>query len=269
MEIKDFKFKALQCNKAYAVIDGKLQSVKVNAILFDIQNYTSSHQVILPDGKMAWLDNDAKLYATQEDYENGKPLVGMSYSTYDLLGRVGLKCDGNKPYSWQMIDGDAVQIYPTIDTIALYLENGYEWVAYIGSEKLAFPYESREICLQMNDYTVVEEDGTKRVVRGNLKKLIPTETQRKFIEAIKTAVKNASDAGVGIVWNSEYEAISFVNKDEMEWSQGNDCMTYKKNEGGFFVTDAMIRSIPEFDSYGMFDYWVNCDYGIDIKFKQS
>ena len=266
MKVKNKEFKYMPNKAFYTPIDGKLTFVKPIKTFFSNADNILEYFVKLPDGTKKCLPENMKAYMSEKDYREAKEMSFGTTSYVNMARNRGINIkkveDYCSPTVWEMKDGEPIETEVDV-TITMECGVGCKVKVYRDGEvveEITNWYSSREECLAFNEYKVVEEDGTEHTVVGEMKRLSLTKEQEKLIEKLKDAIKAVKDANIRVIWDSENELLLPININDAE--DITDCDA--DLDGYFFVGNEYVSNLPSFKIH---DYWSNCDYGIQIKFK--
>lgn len=205
MKVKEFYTNHLR--RVFTMIDGELTFVKVNSTIFNLESGVVEYKISLPDGTERVLEGDIDFYENEDEFKKGESKHSTVITTTELLDSNFIAYDhdenGVYPFGWVMKDGEPAKVALDFKTYNFHKDCfndlDFEW------------WKTRDVCLENNDYTIVNEDGTKtfhRSLRGYIKL---NDEQKKAIAVVEDAIKQAESKGIRFVYNGESDRISFVN----------------------------------------------------------
>lgn len=214
-EILNRKVKIFPVGKEYYVMyEGELTKVTIVCTRYDVNEDKSRCVVKLPNGKHHVLLASEPMYRTTTDYEEGSSdSFGMAVLNHYLPFK-------NGSY-WIFENGEPVEVKPCPDLIVIY--NCTKETLVDGKPMPETWYRTREDCIKWNDYTIVEADGSKRVQKSKLRRLMLNDEQRGLVETLKKAFEALKSAGALVVYDQDCCGFDVYNINDVEdWKFTDD-----------------------------------------------
>lgn len=210
MEIsRKLTFRTFSPNANLIVIDGKLTKVSNVKPEYDFLNRCVKYSFTTPDGEKGFADGTEQLFESEDNFRRGIAPTSAIKVT-ELLKRIGIEYEESQtgeaiiPYVWIFKDGQPIKNYINFITLSY------------GKPELADgAYLTRKDCLDDNDYIFVDGNGVEHVRKSLKKHIILNDKQKEIVERLKSALKDAENANVGLAFLADFDEICAFNKSDI------------------------------------------------------
>lgn len=249
----------------YIFHDGKLQWFEFAEALVDFNSGQVQYVCKLGgEERMLIMSECPEVYESEEHYKSKSPLTLATIEWTGALGRVfnaSTRKDMNESGEcklWQVKNNEPIEVDAPK---ANFLYKNGKWrleIQYVGKGKY---FNTSEQAQMYCDLIIVEEDGTERIEKSAAGRMLLNDEQKDAIQAIKTAIEDAKQKGVILLFDRECDDIYAFSEKEMEkWEI--DCRGYSNTESRVDYTDLL-------EDVGMNIYSTNlCDCGIYVEWKK-
>ena len=246
----------------YTPINGELVYAQVKKITFNMIDGGMKCALGIPGDKEVEVDGNFTMYESEKDYEKNSAMRTSELTTDIIMSKLGLKNKNGHPYVIVFENNDAVEKKIGFSEV-IYDMNGFRITD--GDQIPKEHYNSREEAFEMNDYVVVEADGTKRVVKSMAKLLVLNDEQKALLDEFKAVVEKMKNAGVGIGINYETDQLVMFNTVGLNIESSGEYEYERKSEEerGKLFTDCNTDKFAEYAHIN--NYFFNCEYGIEVK----
>lgn len=210
MEIsRKLTFRTFSPNANLIVIDGKLTKVSNVKPEYDFLNRCVKYSFTTPDGETGFAGATEPLFESEDNFRRGIAPTSAIKVT-ELLKRIGIEyeenltCETIYPYVWIFKDGQPIKDYINFITLS------------DGKPELADgAYLTRKDCLDDNDYIFVDGNGVEHVRKSLKKHIVLNDKQKEIVERLKSVLKSAEDANVGLAFLADFDEICAFNKSDI------------------------------------------------------
>ena len=192
--------------EAYAMVDMVLTYGIISAITFEPEKdefYYTFHVGEGDNAKEHTLQQNAKFYASEEDFKNGKPIEPGKETLRNFC--TGTENDGQhiryylERYKMVSYEPALVRLYVK----KLVIGHGPREFTFEGNDNLTNTWITREECLAWNEYYVKDENGVCHTRVGYKKLTVLTDDQKKMIDEFKAMAARMKGAGIRIIFDVE------------------------------------------------------------------
>lgn len=181
----------------WSVINGELCEVSLQKVFYELScgepELEMKKLIVMHQGESHVVES-SNYYASEEDYRNGNSM-NTSIAHLDIADRANAKNDGFE--FWTMEDGIPTKKFHCV-TSAWRTVGNNQSTLYDGIPDISKIYKTREDCLAWNEYVISYEDGKKETRKGAGLLLQLTDEQKKAVENVARALKDAEKLGVCI-----------------------------------------------------------------------
>lgn len=184
-------------------------------------------------------DNNLKVYASESDYKRNSPLGCCEWLFNDVMNRAyGFipQWNDGKPYAWEYKSGDAMQV--DISDITFSVNDNWEF----GKDDNRQIYESHSRVFYFHDLIVKEGDGSVKVRKSPVSRLLLNDEQKALIEELQSVLQKLTSADMKLMYNtdnvklyalpiSNIQDLKTWDDDEEANIQIQDMITEIKSEG--------------------------------------
>lgn len=205
--------------------NGKLEEYKPISITFDTEKEIVVYRGLFWSGERIVTESEFELYASIQDYEQGKKVSMRDYTLRDIFRPFCcVQIVGDKALAWKFINRQAMYSDVLGYSITYEVRNGHlhNESAYI-REGIRL-YQSREEAIYMNDTVIVDKDGNEKVRTGLGKALKLNEEQMAAVKKFEEAWSALGKLGVDVFINTDTYEVFCSNKVEnvdFDWCGGD------------------------------------------------
>ena len=236
--------------------NGKLEEYKPISITFDTEKEIVVYRGLFWDGERVVTESDFELYASVQDYEQGKEAPMRDYTLRDIFRPFCcVQVVGDKALAWRFVNGQAVYDDVLGYSVTFEVRNGClpHDAAYI-REGIKL-YQSREDAIYMNDTIVVDKDGYEKVRTGFSKALKLNEEQMEAVKKFEEAWSSLGKLGVDVFINTATYEVSCSNKVEnvdLDWCESD---AYARVDAEF--TSLKVQPTHTFNCEGLWMRYID------------